>query len=195
MVDYSNEANLVYSLAGVEVVISVVSGNAQLALIEAALQAGVARFIPAEFGGSPLHRPPNDPLDRGQTAALDRLRQYESEGMAHTVFTCGILYERFGPGGMNAVGIGGSCGASGEGDFLVNVRSLRSQIPHDSSGRPAMVCMTAAQDVARFVVSALDLPDLPTELRICGSRMNVSDVVQVAEIMTRMLRKFLFSTG
>jgi len=85
------------------------------------------------------------------------------------------------------MGIGGSCGASGEGDYLLNVRSMRSQIPHDASGYPAMLCMTAAQDVARFLVTALDLPDLPTELRMCGSRMSVSDVVQVAEVMRRTL--------
>ncbi|MCJ1243347.1 hypothetical protein MMC30_000544, partial [Trapelia coarctata] len=184
VVDYNNnEVNLIYNLGGVEVVISVIRGGAQLSLIEAALQAGVRRFIPAEFGDSPLRRPPNDPLDRGQAAALTRLRQLESEGMAHTVFSCGIFYERFGPGGMSAMGIGGTCGAAGEGDYLVNIRLMRSQIPHEASGHPAMVCMTAAQDVARFVVMALDLPDLPTELRMCGSRMNVSDVVQVAEIM------------
>jgi nucleoside-diphosphate-sugar epimerase len=168
-------------------VISVVCGDAQLALIEAALQAGVARFIPAEFGASPLRRPPDDPLDRGQAAALNRLRQYESEGMAHTVVSCGILYERFAPGGMSALGIGGGCGATGEGDYLVNIRSMRSQIPHDASGYPARLSMTAAQDVARFLVAALDLPDLPTELRMCGSRMSVSDVVQVAEVMRRTL--------
>lgn len=165
-----------------------VCGGAQLSLIQAALQAGVTRFIPAEFRDPPLRRPPDDQLDRGQAAALNRLRHYESEGMAHTIFSCGVFYERFGPGGMGAVGIGGTCGADGEGDYLVNIRLMRSQIPHDASGHPAMVCMTAAQDVARYVVTALDLPDLPTELRMCGSRMNVSDVVQVAEVMRRTLQ-------
>ena len=167
--------------------ISVVRGDAQLSLIEAAMQAGVARFIPAEFGDSPLRRPANDPLDRGQAAALNRLRQYESEGMAYTIFSCGILYERFGPGGMSAMDIGTTCGADGEGEYLVDVRSMRSQIPHDLAGHPAMVCMTAAQDIARFVVMALDLPALPTELRMCGSRMKVSDVARVAEVMTSTL--------
>ena len=60
---------------------------------------------------------------------------------------------------------------------------MRAQIPYDRSGRPAMVCMTAMQDVARFIVAALDLPNWPRELRMRGERMNVSDVVRVAERM------------
>ena len=164
-------------------VVSVVSGDAQLSLIDAALHAGVERFIPAEFGGSPTRRLPNDPLDQKQNAALDRLRHYATLGMTHTVFVCGILYEHFGPDGMRGANIGESCGANGEGDYLVDIRSMRSQIPHDALGSPSLICMTAAEDVGRFVVAALNLPQLPTELRMCGEMLNVSDVVRVAELM------------
>ncbi|MCJ1474384.1 hypothetical protein MMC13_003042 [Lambiella insularis] len=165
-----------------------VTGPAQLSLIDAALHAGVERFIPAEFDGSLSRRLPNDPLDRGQGAAISRLQQYKSQGMAHTIFACGILYERFFPGGIRAADIGQSTGASGEGDYLVNIRSMRSRLPYDTSGssrRPATISMTAAEDVSRFVVAALDLPQLPAELRMRGDRMNVSDVVRVAENLRR----------
>jgi hypothetical protein len=156
-----------------------------MALIEAALRAGVERFIPAEFEGPPSLRQPTSPLDRGRSAALALLRHYESQGMAHTIFVCGILYERFAPGGMRAANIGGSCGASGEGGYLLDVRSMRSQIPYDSSGHPAMICMTSAQDVGKSIVAALNLPQLPRELRMYGTRMDVSAIVHVAELFRR----------
>ena len=159
------------------------SGDPQLSLIDAALNAGVERFVPADYGGSLSRRMPVDPLDRGQAAAISRLLQYESRGMAHTVFACGILYERFYPGGMRSANIGQRSGANGEGDYLANIRSMRSQIPYDASGRPAMISMTAAQDVGHFIVAALDLPQRPREFRMRGDRMNASDLIQVAEAM------------
>ncbi|MCJ1402279.1 hypothetical protein MMC11_005499 [Xylographa trunciseda] len=183
IVDYNNQGNLIFNLAGIDVVVSTVSGGAQLSLIDAALNAGVERFIPADYGGSLSRRLPVDPLDRGQAAAINRLQQYEPQGMAYTVFACGILYERFFPGGTRSTNIGQSSGASGEGDYLVNIRSMRSQIPHDASGRPAMISMTAVQDVGHFIVAALDLPQRPREFRMRGDRMNASDLVRVAEVM------------
>ncbi|MCJ1295050.1 hypothetical protein MMC34_006611 [Xylographa carneopallida] len=183
IVDYGNQGNLIFNLAGIDVVVSTVCGDAQMFLIDAALNAGVERFIPADYGGSLSRRMPGDPLDRGQSAAINRLQQCESRGMAYTVFACGILYERFCPGGMKSANIGQSSGASEEGDYLVNIRSMRSQIPYDASGRPAMISVTAAQDVGHFIVAALDLPQRPREFRIRGDRMNASDLVRVAEMM------------
>ena len=166
-----------------DLVISMVSGPAQLMLIDAARNAGVRRFAPAEFADSSIYRPLGDALDNGQSQALARLRLYESQGMAYTVLACGILYDRFAPGGTASANIGGYSGANGEGDYLMNVRLARAQIPHDSSGEAAMLCMTAAEDVGRFVVAALDIPEWPTELRMCGTRMNVFEVVRIAELM------------
>ncbi|MCJ1287413.1 hypothetical protein MMC26_006762 [Xylographa opegraphella] len=183
IVNYGNQGNLIFNLAGIDVVVSTVTGNAQLALIDAALKAGVERFIPAEYGGSLTRRMPIDPLDRGQSVAISRLRQYESQGMAHTVFACGVLYERFCPGGLRLANVGQSSGASEEGDYIVNIRSMRAQVPYDASGRPAMISMTAARDVGHFIVAALDLPQRPREFRMRGDRMNASDLVRVAEVM------------
>ncbi|KAK9759709.1 hypothetical protein K7432_017011 [Basidiobolus ranarum] len=53
VVDYANHDSLVQALKGVDVVISVLNDYAviepQLALVEAAKQAGVKRFVPSEF--------------------------------------------------------------------------------------------------------------------------------------------------
>lgn len=180
-----------YKLAGVDTVISTITGQAQLRLIDAAMTTQVRRFMPSEFEGSPSARPMPDPLDYGRRAALSRLQQYSSQGMSYTVFTCGLFYERFGPGGIAASQIGLSTGIAGEGQYLMDFKNLRAQIPlYNSLGRDVYVCMTSARDVARFIVAALDLPSWPRELRLRGERLKVSQIVAIGE----MLRggKFLF---
>lgn len=83
---------------------------------------------------------------------------------------------------MAASQIGLRSDIGGEGDYLIDFRRRRAQVPYlNSAGQPATVCMTSAHDVARFVVAALDLPTWPRELRMRGERMSVRDIVAVAE--------------
>lgn len=183
-VSYDNPGDLLYKLAGVDVVISTISGEAQLALIDAAAGARVRRFVPAEFEGSLASRPDHDFLDRGSRDALVRLAQLQSCGMKLTVFTCGIFYERFRPGGMHAAGIGRQSAIAQEGGYVMDFRHGKAMIPYsDFRGEPVYVCMTSAADVANFVVAALDLPHWPQELRMCGARMTVSELVSVGETL------------
>lgn len=185
--DYSDEVGLVFNLAGVNVVVSTISGTSQLSLIDAAFKVGVSRFAPAEFEGLPSLRPVPDALDRGRRLALERLRQYQPRGMQYCVFICGIFYERFAPGGMIASNIGRGSGISGEGDYIMNTRQMRAQVPYEADGLPATICATSVQDVGRFLAAAIGMPQWPVELRMCGERMNVSDLVRVAEIFRGML--------
>ncbi|KEF58424.1 uncharacterized protein A1O9_06350 [Exophiala aquamarina CBS 119918] len=181
-VDYSNASDLRFKLAGVDTVISTISGNPQIALIDAAASAHVRRFVPSEFSGPPSLRPPNDILDNGRRAAILRLHQLESTGMRFTVFSCGIFYERFAPGGMASSQIGLHSPVGREGDYLMDFRNGRAQIPFQTtSTTPASICMTSARDVARFLVEALDLPSWPREFRLRGERMNVREVIAIAE--------------
>jgi hypothetical protein len=62
---------------GIDTVISTVTGDPQLRLIEAAVQCRVRRFAPAEFEGQPGLRSQNPVLDRGKSAALSLLRYYQ----------------------------------------------------------------------------------------------------------------------
>lgn len=180
--DYNNASDLRFKLAGVDTVISTISGNAQLNLIDAAAAAHVRRFVPSEFEGSPSARPANDVLDNRQQAALARLQQYESQGMRYTVFTCGIFYERFGPGGMAASQIGVRSSIGQEGEYIMDLRRAKAQLPfYNEAGQPVYVCMTSARDVARFVVAALSLASWPREFRMRGDRMSVSDLVAIGE--------------
>ncbi len=182
--NYNNASDLRYKLAGVDTVISTINGDAQLALIDAAAAAHVRRFVPSEFEGSPTARPTNDVFDCGRRAALSRLQQYESQGMTYTVFTCGVFYERFGPGGMRASQIGTRSVIGGEGEYIMDIRNGKAMIPYfNSAGQPVYICMTSARDVARFVVAALDLSSWPRELRMKGERMPVSGIVSIGEAL------------
>ncbi|KAI4249442.1 MAG: hypothetical protein LQ352_005647 [Teloschistes flavicans] len=178
----AHRQNLIFALAGVSAVISVVLGPAQIALIDAAARAGVRRFAPAEFEGQAALRPATDALDRGKRSALERLRYHQTHsGMRYTSFVCGILYERFSPGGMMASRIGVRSGIGGEGDYLMHISQRRARIPYAINGQPATICMTSAEDVGKFVAAAIALQNWPLELRMRGDRMNVSRLVQIAE--------------
>ncbi|KUJ18018.1 NAD(P)-binding protein [Mollisia scopiformis] len=187
VVDYDDQDLLRFTLRGVDVVISTVSGNPQINLIDAAAHSGVRRFVPAEFEGPPSRRPRNDPLDRGRAACLERLRHYKHHHrypMASTVFTCGVFYERFARGGLGAFNIGASSNVFYQGSYLMDVENGTAEVVEQhSDGRPVNVTMTSINDVARFVVAALDL-DIDTwqdEFSMSGDRISVAQIVQWAE--------------
>lgn len=185
VIDYSEPETLRFALRGIDTVISTVTGPNQIQLIQAAVAARVRRFAPAEFEGPPRLRAANDPLDRGRSVARQWLNHY-SQNIQSTAFVCGILYERFQPGGLAQSQIGMISGFSGEGDYIMNCRLMTAQAPaYDHNNEPnATICMTAAQDVARFVTQSLDLRTWPSELRMHGQRIQVKDFVLQVQRLT-----------
>ncbi|KAJ9638831.1 hypothetical protein H2199_006691 [Coniosporium tulheliwenetii] len=184
VVNYDDQESLRYALNGVDTVISTVSGAPQYKLIEAAVHKRVRRFAPAEFDGIPTLRPAVDPLDHGRAYALQLLEYYKAS-MQYTVFACGVFYERFAPGGMAATGLGRSSGVSGEGNYLLDIRNMAGDAPlYNASNQQAVICMTAVQDVARFVVRALDLTDWPPVLSMYTERMTVYQFVGYVQQFT-----------
>ncbi|KAJ9156139.1 NAD(P)-binding protein [Pleurostoma richardsiae] len=184
VVNFASVENLRYTLQGVDLVISTISGNEQLDLIDAARRARVRLFVPSEFEGALGHRStPNDPLDRGSAAAMDLLRRWsqsKSSPMQYTVFSCGIFYERFAPGGLGTLNIGAGSGLSNPGDYLVDIGAQTAEIvEHNAHGRPIQVCMTSVYDVARFVAAAIELGpgNWPREFKMRGDQMSVRDIV------------------
>lgn len=182
VVDYSDLESLKYALRGIDTVISTVTGRAQIELIKAAVSIRVRRFVPAEFEGLPQLRAANDPLDRGRTVARQYLQHY-AQFIQSTTFVCGIFYERFQPGGLQHTRIGLTSGLSGEGDYIMNCRHMHAKVPaYDAQENMTVtICMTAAQDVARFVTKALDMPQWPAELRMTGQRVLVRDLVETVQ--------------
>jgi NmrA-like family len=181
-VDYNNSSDLRFKLAGVDTVISTVSGRAQLALIDCAAATRVRRFVPSEFGGPPTLRPEDDLLDNQRSAAILRLSQRESLGMRFCVFTCGVLFERFAPGGLAASQLGVNGGIGQEGEYIMSYRRRQAQLPYnDNNGQSASVSMIGARDLAQAVVGSLNLSSWPREFRVRSERMRVRDIVSTAE--------------
>lgn len=189
VVDYNDIESLKYALRGIDTVISTVTGRSQIELIKAAVSIRVRRFVPAEFEGLPQLRAANDPLDRGRTLARQYLQHY-AQFIQSTTFVCGILYERFQPGGLQHTRIGLTSGLSGEGDYIMNCRTMHAKVPaYDADENMTVtICMTAAQDVARFVTKAIDLPQWPAELRMTGQRLLVKDLVELVQRLKGALR-------
>lgn len=187
VVDYSDLRTLQFALRGIDTVISTITGPNQIELIKAAVSVRVRRFAPAEFEGLPQLRPQNDPLDRGRTVARQWLAYY-AQNIQSTTFICGILYERFQPGGLWASRIGRTSGFRSEGDYIMNCRTMEAQVPgYDANDDPKVkICMTAAQDVAKFVTKSLDLPQWPAELRMRGERVAVKDLVALVQRLKGM---------
>lgn len=180
IVDYKSSSSLQHALTGVDTVISTVTGKPQLRLIEAAIQCRVRRFAPAEFEGQPGLRAPNTILNRGKSSALARLQQYAAY-IQSTAFVCGIFYERFAVGGLRAQNIGGNI-ASGEGDFIADLRNMTAVAPiYDAANNLSSVCLTSIYDVAKFVVRSLDIPHWPAEMSMCGDRMSVNALIELVK--------------
>ena len=179
--DYTDIESLKFALRGIDTVISTVTGPNQIALIQAAVAVRVRRFIPAEFEGPPRFRGVNDPLDRSRTLALQFLSQYSQQQLIETTtIVCGILYERFQPGGLHQSRMCLTSGFGREGDYMMNCRTMEAMIPaYDDPN--VTICMTAAQDVARFVTKAIDIPQWPSELQMTGQRFFVRDLVELVK--------------
>ena len=76
--------------------------------------------------------------------------------------------------------IGVNTGFGNEGDYIVDARNMTADAPvySDAAQNLAYLCMTSVYDVARFVVKALDLPQWPAEMSMCGERVSVHALVQ-----------------
>ncbi|KAJ4194502.1 hypothetical protein NW767_010006 [Fusarium falciforme] len=183
-VNYDDYSSLAYALHGVNLVISIVNGNEQLNLINAAAQSGVQYFVPREFEGSIEKRPGDpDPLDPTSTSSQARqlLRRWaRSSPMKWTVFSCGIFMERFLPQGLGSLTIGYGANLADPGSYLLDVNNYTAEyVEKNAQGRSVRVCMTSVYDVARFVVAAIDLgpANWPRELTMRGDRVTLRDVV------------------
>ncbi|KAG6035070.1 hypothetical protein E4U41_006263, partial [Claviceps citrina] len=201
VVDYTTPESLTFALQGVDLVVSTVSGPAQLSLINAAGRARVRVFVPSEFEGSIGKRPSSssssshshphphphphphhqEPPDRGSAQALALLRQWEAASrMRYTVFACGLFMERFHPYGLGYLNIGYGTGVAGPGGYLVDVESRTAEYAErNAKGHAVRVCLTSVYDLVRFIVAAIGLGPRtwPHEFTMRGDRMSVRDVV------------------
>ncbi|KAF4449279.1 hypothetical protein F53441_7441 [Fusarium austroafricanum] len=182
VVDYNDENSLSYALHGVNLVICTFSGDEQLNLIAAAAQSGVQFFVPSEFEGCLEKRPEIDQLDpySYSSQARQHLRRCASSQMRWTVFSCGIFMERFLPQGLGSLGIGYGSSLANAGSYILDMGSYTAEyVEKNPRGHTVRVCMTSVDDVAQFVVAAIDMgpASWPHEFTMRGDRLSVRDIV------------------
>ncbi|KAK3179354.1 hypothetical protein K4F52_009177 [Lecanicillium sp. MT-2017a] len=183
VVNYHNLDSLCFALQGIDLIISTVSGQEQLNLINAASRAHIRYFVPSEFEGCLDRRPParRDPLNRGSAEALALLRQWrESSPMKFTVFSCGIIMERFHPLGLGSYNMGAGEGVDSVGSYLMDINAgVVNCAQYDAQGRAVKLCLTSVHDLVRFIIAAVDLgpSNWPKEYRLRGDRLTIKDIV------------------
>ena len=95
--DYT-ENSLVAALKGQDAVVSAVGGAGflqQKPVVEAAVKAGVKRFIPAEFSSNTMSEAVRDlvPLFEQKKEVLDQLKTKEPQGLTWTGIAVGGLFD------------------------------------------------------------------------------------------------------
>ncbi|KAL1886321.1 hypothetical protein Plec18167_000251 [Paecilomyces lecythidis] len=177
VVDYSSVQQLKDALAGAHTVISCLAAYgsdtaaAELALLEAAKQAGTARFVPSEWNSAC-----NDVVDlySGKETVW---KTVQSSRLEYTRFTNGLWMNVWGPGCLRdeeeALGPY-KCRPP----FCIDVGAGTALIPGDGSQR---IVVTRTQDVGRFVAAALELPRWEAESRIAGDIVTFNEVVQLVK--------------
>ncbi|EGX90748.1 isoflavone reductase family protein [Cordyceps militaris CM01] len=185
VVDYYDKEKLDFALRGIDLVISTISGQEQLNLINAAGHGRVRYFVPSEFEGSLTRRPParSDPLDRGSAAALTLLRQW-SDGPARmkwTAFSCGIFMERFHPFGLlGSFSIGTGEGVGTVGSYVADINAcIADYTAKDARGGSVKICLTSVVDLVNFIVAAIEIgpSTWPAEYTMRGDKKSLADVV------------------
>jgi hypothetical protein len=111
---------------------------------------------------------------------LDFYRQ--GNQIESTVFVCGVLFERFGPGGLAAHRLGLNTELSNEGAYIINCRAMTAEAPaYNANNQPGVyVCMIAAQDAARLIARSVDFNRWPREMTMATERMSVNEITDAA---------------
>lgn len=190
VVNYEDQDALTYSLKGIDLVISTIGETAQLTLVEAAAIARVRHFIPSAFSGPDQCWTESAGHD-AWAVLLELLEHHRvNSAMRYTIFTPGILYERFGPGGLNEAmqisTVSNRHGAVGEeGNFLVDIRSGKATIPVISAVEELSICLSSVRDVAHYVVATIqafeDMTMWPLEFKFCTERLTMSELRAICE--------------
>lgn len=93
------EAELLEAFKGQDAVISAIATSAavqQKAIIDAAIKAGVKRFVPSEFGSDTRNKKAlaiNPLFFKGKLETVEYLKEKEKEGLTWTAFVTGPFFE------------------------------------------------------------------------------------------------------
>jgi uncharacterized protein YbjT (DUF2867 family) len=164
-VDYSSQDSLINALKGQDVFISAVpKHDSQPALIDAAIAAGVKRFIPSEFGSniSGNAKAAALPIFKGKVVTQDYLKQKSSE-ISYTLINNGLFLDW----GMQA-------------GFSVNLKGGPTRVFDGGDDKHSM---TLLSDVGKAVVGVLKHPE-ETKNRavyVQSAAVSQNELIEVAE--------------
>jgi uncharacterized protein YbjT (DUF2867 family) len=180
-VSYDDPTSLETALHGVHTVISTISGfdegsmtRPQLALLDAAVKAGVKRFAPSEFA---MRSTADNPMDVYELR-LPVIEAVRKSGLEYTLFENGMF--------MNYL----ACGTAGIGhlrplNFLFDVENCKATIPGDGSRQ---IVITRVEDVAQFVAESLSLERWPEHSEMRGDRKSLKEILALAEAVRGKLQ-------
>lgn len=214
-VDYLSTKSLVPVLEGATILISVTSatdgtqGQIQINLLHAAVEAGVKRFAPSQWGFGPKG------YEFGivkwvNEGVWEECLKFIGEGKGKIEvarFNNGIFMNYLGHGlygdsekgelGMMKEdgyrGIVDRCleGVQGQGDmpdgsgaFLVSVRSGKAEIPVKDDGNWPRVSMTSMRDIGRFVAASLELKSWEADMSMAGDTITMGELIGIVEELT-----------
>lgn len=179
VVDYNSPQSLKTGLQGVHTVISCIwsfgpdFGPSQLALLKAAEDAGVKRFVPSDWA--------TDHYDSvsAYTAKATVWNAVKASGLEYTRFINGIWMNLWGLGTPRneAEAVAGYSGPP----FLIDIGKRTALIPGDGSQK---VVFTNMRDIGKFVAASLDLQHWDPDSRIVGDEKSYAEVVDLAESIT-----------
>lgn len=192
-VDYNDHSSLLSALRGVHTVISVIlavdgtHASSQIALLEAAVQAGCKRFAPSEWACGPKGVLKVDLLAAAKQPVWESC---DRSGIEWTRFNVGSF--------MNYLGIGcggnedGACAGvdregdmpDGSGSFLISMVSNTAELLIKNDGKAPRITMTEIGDVGKFVARALGLEKWEKDMDIVGETVRLDEVVGIAQRVT-----------
>ncbi|KAJ7643118.1 hypothetical protein DFH06DRAFT_602543 [Mycena polygramma] len=176
-VSYDSQESLIAALKGVHTVISAIgdharSASAQLALVQAAVDAKVTRFVPSGWSGTDGGPEDVVALYRFKQPVLDALR---ASGMQWSHPENGVFLNYLASGSPKK---GGNASLK-ELKFFIDVENCTATIPGDGNMK---IAYTAVEDVGAFVAKALCVEGpWPETLRIVGARVTHNELVKIVE--------------
>ncbi|KAL6876920.1 NAD(P)-binding protein [Trichoderma novae-zelandiae] len=187
-VDYASHAQLVEALQGVDTVYSCIwtygpeVQSTQLALLDAAKEANVRRFVPSEWSV-----PSYDAVAfyKPKQAVWEAVQR---SGLEYTRFSTGIWMNVFGPGATHDEA-GARAGYRGPA-FLVDIQAGTIIVPGDGSGK---ISTTHMADVGKYAAAALDFDRWEADSVILGDEFTVNELADKIDEVTgkTLTRNFL----
>ncbi|CAG8750784.1 21860_t:CDS:2, partial [Dentiscutata erythropus] len=164
-IDYNDKNDLVKALKGTDVIVSAIGDTDQLAtqcaLLNAAKEVGVKRFIPSEFGCDikeitgelhPFHKP-----------KVEFFQELEKSGMEYTIIVNGLFYEYLSSLGFD---------------------HKNKKATFYADGNTKVVC-TSYPDIGKYTVESLELTEARNgTIRVAGSVLTLNELLKKHEEVT-----------